>query len=125
MSLLYANRLRKGAAPFLYRGGGVLEYKVVDSVLIDRAQWQYLLPETNRDMVSLFTFDPVYPPYEKRLIINFERTDEAGSMHAEQESNRPLKQVALWKKLVRLGAVSVWVIFFIMVFKFLKIMIKR
>lgn len=87
VTLLHADKLKEGDRMFIDLGYQVLEYEMVSSELIYPYQWEKLSPEADVDMVTLLTCDPVFPPFEKRLLVNFIRVEEDQSLIAEENFN--------------------------------------
>lgn len=70
---LYLHILEKGDKVYIERDSKVLEYEVDNFEVIDPSQWEKLLPENDKDILTLLTCEPFYPPRPYRLLVNCNR----------------------------------------------------
>ncbi|EOI9047778.1 TPA: class C sortase [Streptococcus pyogenes] len=50
-----------------------LEYRVKSVEIIDAKDWRQLTAKKSQDLITLLTCNPLYPPFNERLLVNAER----------------------------------------------------
>lgn len=68
--------LNEGDLIFIDLADRTLTYKVREVVLMDAEDWEQLVAVEGKDMLTLLTCDPLYPPFTYRLLVNAERLEE-------------------------------------------------
>ncbi|NKZ19944.1 class C sortase [Streptococcus ovuberis] len=67
------NELKTDDRIYIDLANQTLEYRVTESVIIPAEDWEQLKAIENKDMVTLLTCEPLYPPFDYRLLVNAER----------------------------------------------------
>lgn len=75
--------LEPGDDVYINRGFEVLHYKVRDQEIIDETDFQAIAPEPGKDMITLLSCEPIFPPPRPyRLLVN---ADFAGKVDKRAE----------------------------------------
>ena len=61
---------------YVHHHGKTLTYKVVGRQYISPSDWDMLKPVEGKDMLTILSCDPMYPPFTRRILINCVRVDE-------------------------------------------------
>lgn len=139
VTLLHADKLQKGDLLYIDLGDKILTYQMVESRLIDPEEWQEVLPQEGKDLISLLTCDPVYPPFVNRLIVDFERVEEKevkadGKTYVKMpgpqpqdllESQPSLDQVKTEEKVIKYANIGLWLIFILVIIRMIGAMRAR
>lgn len=83
-----------------------LEYVVQEVVLIDATDWQQLKAKKGQDMLTLLTCNPLYPPFNERLLVNATRVLPQVSAQKASKLSQP-NQIAPKKERFGLNPVFV------------------
>lgn len=67
------NELKAGQLIYIDLPGKTLTYQITDLDLMPAEDWEQLTPIDGKDMLTLLTCDPLYPPFYYRLLVNAER----------------------------------------------------
>ena len=62
---------------YVHHHGKTLTYKVVGREYIRPSDWDMLKPVEDKDMLTILSCDPMYPPFTRRILINCVRVDDA------------------------------------------------
>lgn len=73
LKFLRINELEAGDEIYIVLPDKVLTYKVENQEIIHASEWEQLIAKDKRDMITLLTCDPLYPPFNHRLLVNAER----------------------------------------------------
>lgn len=65
-----------------------LVYEVYNQQVISANDWEQLLVKDNLDMLTLLTCEPVYPPFNYRLLVNAVRKPDAVKSSADYSNPR-------------------------------------
>ncbi|GFG42287.1 class C sortase [Streptococcus canis] len=85
----YINRLKKGDLLYFNDGKETFAYRMIDSEIILPSEWEKLNPKKGQNLLTLISCDPI-PLYNKRLLVNFERTEAISSQkRTRKEVNKP------------------------------------
>ena len=74
--LLKVGQLYSNDVVYVHHHGKTLTYKVVGREYISRSDWDRLKPVEDKDMLTILSCDPMYPPFTRRILINCVRVDE-------------------------------------------------
>ncbi len=74
--LLKIGELYSGDVVYVHHHGKTLTYKVIGREIIDPSDWERLKPVEGKDMLTLLSCDPMYPPFVNRILINCVRADK-------------------------------------------------
>lgn len=64
-----------------------LEYRVKNIEIIDAKDWRQLMAKKNQDLLTLLTCNPLYPPFNERLLVNAERISAGSSGLSTKRQN--------------------------------------
>ena len=74
--LLKVGQLYSNDVVYVHHHGKTLTYKVVGREYISPSDWDRLKPVEDKDMLTILSCDPMYPPFTRRILINCVRVDE-------------------------------------------------
>lgn len=74
--LLKVGQLYSNDVVYVHHHGKTLTYKVVGREYISPSDWDRLKPVEGKDMLTILSCDPMYPPFTRRILINCVRVDE-------------------------------------------------
>lgn len=74
--LLKVGQLYSNDVVYVHHHGKTLTYKVVGREYISPSDWDRLKPVENKDMLTILSCDPMYPPFTRRILINCVRVDD-------------------------------------------------
>ncbi|MDU7331200.1 MAG: class C sortase [Finegoldia magna] len=74
--LLKVGQLYSNDVVYVHHHGKTLTYKVVGREYISPSDWDRLKPVEGKDMLTILSCDPMYPPFTRRILINSVRVDE-------------------------------------------------
>lgn len=74
--LLKVGQLYSNDVVYVHHHGKTLTYKVVGRQYISPSDWDMLKPVEGKDMLTILSCDPMYPPFTRRILINCVRVDE-------------------------------------------------
>lgn len=74
--LLKVGQLYSNDVVYVHHHGKTLTYKVVGREYISPSDWDMLKPVAGKDMLTILSCDPIYPPFTRRILINCVRVDE-------------------------------------------------
>lgn len=74
--LLKVGQLYSNDVMYVHHHGKTLTYKVVGREYISPSDWDRLKPVEGKDMLTILSCDPMYPPFTRRILINCVRVDE-------------------------------------------------
>lgn len=74
--LLKVGQLYSNDVVYVHHHGKTLTYKVVGREYISPSDWDMLKPVEGKDMLTILSCDPMYPPFTRRILINCVRVDE-------------------------------------------------
>ena len=74
--LLKVGQLYSNDVVYVHHHGKTLAYKVVGREYISPSDWDRLKPVEDKDMLTILSCDPMYPPFTRRILINCVRVDE-------------------------------------------------
>ena len=74
--LLKVGQLYSNDVVYVHHHGKTLTYKVVGREYISPSDWNMLKPVEDKDMLTILSCDPMYPPFTRRILINCVRVDE-------------------------------------------------
>lgn len=74
--LLKVGQLYSNDVMYVHHHGKTLTYKVVGREYISPSDWDRLKPVEDKDMLTILSCDPMYPPFTRRILINCVRVDE-------------------------------------------------
>ena len=74
--LLKVGQLYSNDVVYVHHHGNTLTYKVVGREYISPSDWDRLKPVEDKDMLTILSCDPMYPPFTRRILINCVRVDE-------------------------------------------------
>ena len=77
--LLKVGQLYSNDVVYVHHHGKTLTYKVVGRQYIRPSDWDMLKPVEGKDMLTILSCDPMYPPFTRRILINCVRVDETTS----------------------------------------------
>lgn len=77
--LLKVGQLYSNDVVYVHHHGKTLTYKVVGREYISPSDWDRLKPVEGKDMLTILSCDPMYPPFTRRILINCVRVDESSS----------------------------------------------
>ncbi|MDU6599106.1 class C sortase [Finegoldia magna] len=77
--LLKVGQLYSNDVVYVHHHGKTLTYKVVGRQYISPSDWDMLKPVEGKDMLTILSCDPMYPPFTRRILINCVRVDENSS----------------------------------------------
>ena len=77
--LLKVGQLYSNDVVYVHHHGKTLTYKVVGREYISPSDWDRLKPVEGKDMLTILSCDPMYPPFTRRILINCVRVDETTS----------------------------------------------
>lgn len=151
LMLYYINEIQKGDVLLLDLGYKVIQYKYKGSEVINPSEWEKLLPVENEELITILTCDPPVPPFNKRILVTFEKekeliskessiktedkkvksevvtrevmTDYYNDQHLPAENNNSNTQ--LLPKIILAIAIVSWLLLFIIVFKLIKFIRKK
>lgn len=94
---LHVNKLKRGDKVYIERNNECLEYEVLNKEIIMPNDWEKILPDSDKDMLTLLTCDPVITRNPKRLLINCENVDKRfyTDNRGDIEKNHPEKSKVL------------------------------
>lgn len=75
--LLKVGQLYSNDVVYVHHHGKALIYKVVGREYISPSDWDRLKPVEGKDMLTILSCDPMYPPFTRRILINCVRVDDA------------------------------------------------
>ncbi|MDU5700007.1 MAG: class C sortase [Finegoldia magna] len=109
--LLKVGQLYSNDVVYVHHHGKTLTYKVVGREYISPSDWDRLKPVEDKDMLTILSCDPMYPPFTRRILINCVRVgdttadtnadnvngskDESGKNMSEKSSSNTLDYVLL------------------------------
>ena len=74
--LLKVGQLYSNDVVYVHHHGKTLTYKVVGREYISPSDWDKLKPVEGKDMLTILSCDPMYPPFTRRILINCVRVDD-------------------------------------------------
>lgn len=74
--LLKVGQLYSNDVVYVHHHGKTLTYKVVGREYISPSDWDRLKPVEGKDMLTILSCDPMYPPFTRRILINCVRVDD-------------------------------------------------
>ena len=74
--LLKVGQLYSNDVVYVHHHGKTLTYKVVGREYISPSDWDRLKPVEDKDMLTILSCDPMYPPFTRRILINCVRVDD-------------------------------------------------
>lgn len=74
--LLKVGQLYSNDVVYVHHHGKTLTYKVVGRQYISPSDWDMLKPVEGKDMLTILSCDPMYPPFTRRILINCVRVDK-------------------------------------------------
>lgn len=74
--LLKVGQLYSNDVVYVHHHGKTLTYRVVGRQYISPSDWDMLKPVEGKDMLTILSCDPMYPPFTRRILINCVRVDE-------------------------------------------------
>ncbi|MDU2640078.1 MAG: class C sortase, partial [Finegoldia magna] len=74
--LLKVGQLYSNDVVYVHHHGKTLTYKVVGREYISPSDWDRLKPVEDKDMLTILSCDPMYPPFTRRILINCVRVYE-------------------------------------------------
>lgn len=77
--LLKVGQLYSNDVVYVHHHNKTLTYKVVGRQYISPSDWDMLKPVEGKDMLTILSCDPMYPPFTRRILINCVRVDENSS----------------------------------------------
>ena len=87
--LLKVGQLYSNDVVYVHHHGKTLTYKVVGRQYISPSDWDMLKPVEGKDMLTILSCDPMYPPFTRRILINCVRVDEnSGKMGVDASSDK-------------------------------------
>ena len=87
--LLKVGQLYSNDMVYVHHHGKTLTYKVVGREYISPSDWDRLKPVEDKDMLTILSCDPIYPPFTRRILINCVRVDEnSGKTGADATSKK-------------------------------------
>lgn len=100
----YADTITTGDELILDLGYKVIVYKYKNTEIIDPSEWERLLPVKGEEIITILTCDPPYPPFSKRMLINFVKDKEYFSKKIvkELEEKDKLNQINFVDKKVEI-----------------------
>ena len=92
--LLKVGQLYSNDVVYVHHHGKTLTYKVVGREYISPSDWDRLKPVEGKDMLTILSCDPMYPPFTRRILINCVRVDEnSGKAGADATSKKNAAQM--------------------------------
>ena len=98
--LLKVGQLYSNDVVYVHEHKRTLTYKVIGREYINPSQWEKLKPVVGKDMLTILSCDPMYPPFTRRILINCVRVEEkssqttAGAKASDKESASQLNTKA-------------------------------
>ena len=87
--LLKVGQLYSNDVVYVHHHGKTLTYKVVGRQYISPSDWDMLKPVEGKDMLTILSCDPMYPPFTRRILINCVRVDEnSGKTSVDASSDK-------------------------------------
>lgn len=87
--LLKVGQLYSNDVVYVHHHGKTLTYKVVGREYISPSDWDMLKPVAGKDMLTILSCDPIYPPFTRRILINCVRVDEnSGNTGVDASSDK-------------------------------------
>lgn len=86
--LLKVGQLYSNDVVYVHHHGKTLTYKVVGREYISPSDWDRLKPEEDKDMLTILSCDPMYPPFTRRILINCVRVDENSDKATTDATNK-------------------------------------
>ena len=74
--LLKVGQLYSNDVVYVHHHGKTLTYKVIGRQYISPSDWDMSKPVEGKDMLTILSCDPMYPPFTRRILINCVRVDE-------------------------------------------------
>ncbi|MDU4672135.1 MAG: class C sortase [Finegoldia magna] len=74
--LLKVGQLYSNDVVYVHHHNKTLTYKVVGRQYIRPSDWDMLKPVEGKDMLTILSCDPMYPPFTRRILINCVRVDD-------------------------------------------------
>ena len=74
--LLKVGQLYSNDVVYVHHHNKTLTYKVVGRQYISPSDWDMLKPVAGKDMLTILSCDPMYPPFTRRILINCVRVNE-------------------------------------------------
>lgn len=74
--LLKVGQLYSNDVVYVHHHNKTLTYKVVGREYIRPSDWDMLKPVAGKDMLTILSCDPMYPPFTRRILINCVRVDD-------------------------------------------------
>lgn len=85
--LLKVGQLYSNDVVYVHHHGKTLTYKVVGREYISPSDWDRLKPVEDKDMLTILSCDPMYPPFTRRILINCVRVDDHSSKSTADATN--------------------------------------
>lgn len=85
--LLKVGQLYSNDVVYVHHHGKTLTYKVVGRQYISPSDWDMLKPVEGKDMLTILSCDPMYPPFTRRILINCVRVDENSGKRSDGASS--------------------------------------
>lgn len=85
--LLKVGQLYSNDVVYVHHHGKTLTYKVVGREYISPSDWDRLKPVEGKDMLTILSCDPMYPPFTRRILINCVRVDENSGKRSDGASS--------------------------------------
>ncbi|WP_297813110.1 class C sortase [uncultured Finegoldia sp.] len=88
--LLKVGQLYSNDVVYVHEHKRTLTYKVIGREYINPSQWEKLKPVVGKDMLTILSCDPMYPPFTSRILINCVRVEEksAGNSTSHRKDSR-------------------------------------
>ena len=86
--LLKVGQLYSNDVVYVHHHGKTLTYKVVGREYISPSDWDRLKPVEDKDMLTILSCDPMYPPFTRRILINCVRVDENSGKATTDATNK-------------------------------------
>ena len=86
--LLKVGQLYSNDVVYVHHHGKTLTYKVVGREYISPSDWDRLKPVEDKDMLTILSCDPMYPPFTRRILINCVRVDENSEKAITDATNK-------------------------------------
>lgn len=96
------NQLQKGDAIYIDNGVELVQYRVTGREIIEPSEWEKLLPQKGKNMLTLMTCDPI-PTYTDRLLINSERVKVTGNTAPQSKEYQALQKTLAVKKTTKVS----------------------
>ncbi|MFL8951796.1 class C sortase [Helcococcus kunzii] len=151
LMLYYINEIQEGDVLLLDLGYKVIKYKYKSTEVIDPSEWEKLLPVENEELITILTCDPPVPPFNKRILVSFEKEEELISKESniKKEDNKVKSEVVsreeltkfydeeklpkdqnnanvqVLPKVILAVAIILWLLLFILIVRFIKLLKKR